>query len=60
MFSPGRVVALASGVRCLRPQDGAAGGLWRVGEGTLCLVTMSHCYVARVKPSGELDRKSVV
>ncbi|KIZ03017.1 hypothetical protein MNEG_4945 [Monoraphidium neglectum] len=30
------------------------GGTARVGEGTVCLTTLSHCYVARFKPSGEL------
>jgi hypothetical protein len=35
------------------PQDGA-GSAQRVGDGTVCVATLSHCYVARFKPSGEL------
>jgi hypothetical protein len=33
-----------------RTQDGS----WRVGDGMVCLATLSHCYIARFKPSGEL------
>jgi hypothetical protein len=37
----------------LHHQDGSTGAA-RVGEGFVCLTTLSHCYVARFKPSGEL------